>query len=321
MADSSEETTLRLEKPELAWFNGRVVPWHEARVHVWSELAIRGTNVFEGLRAYWNEREERYYLLSLDPHLRRLYQSGRLLRFPPHLSVEVFRRAIFDLLTALDLREHAYVRPTIYIEEGRYGFEPGEIDMGAYVVAFPTPRPAQTLRGARCCVSSWRRSGELVFSPRIKAGAAYQAFRLPLIEAHERGFDDAILLNADDKVAEASGAAVFIIRDGTIITPPVTAGILESISRRNVIELLRAEHGKTVVEREIDRTELYIADEIFMCGTLCEIQPVIAVDGYTIGDGTPGPLTTVYRDRYFQICESGAEAPYGWLTPVGEELP
>lgn len=302
--------------PELIWFNGTLVPWEQARVHVWSELAIRGTNVFEGIRAYWNAEEDRYYILDLDAHLRRLFQSARLLKFPSYSSSAEMRDAIFLLLRTLNFREHAYVRPTLYIELGRYGFKSEQTTVGAHIAAFPIPHAPELFTGIRCCVSSWRRFGELHLSPRIKAGGAYLGLRLVRIEAAERGLDEAILLNDSGTVAEASGAAVFIVREGRIATPPISAGILESFTRRNVLGLLRNELEMEATEREITRTELYTADEVFLCGTLCEIQPVVEIDGYAIGDGQPGPITERCRDRYLEICEGGVAAPAGWLTPV-----
>ena len=303
--------------PSSLWFNGEIVPWEQAKVHVWSELAIRGTSIFEGLRAYWHQKEGCYYLLELEEHMSRMVQSARVMRIPcvPD-DFNAIRRGIFELILRLDFREHYYVRPTLYIEAGRYGFRPGDVRLGAYVVAFPVPRPKETTTGARVCVSSWRRLSDTTLPPRVKAGASYMSFRLPIAEAKERGLNDAILLNERDKVAETTAATVFLVRGNEVITPPVTAGILESITRKKAIELLTTEFGLEVVERDVDRTELYVADEIFSCGTLSEIQPIVEVDGLVVGSGQPGPITRRVRDRYFEICESGSQAPYGWLTPV-----
>lgn len=302
--------------PELIWFNGALVPWEDAKVHVWSELAIRGASVFEGIRAFWNPEEQRYYVLDLESHMRRLNESAHLLKFPITTNLYTSLQAISSLLTALDLREHAYIRPTLYIDHGRYGSRPEETLSGMHIAAFPSPHSDALYRGIRCAVSSWRRSSELNLSPRIKAGGSYMAFRLPFIEARERGFDDVILLNDRNTVAESSGAAVFIVKDSIVTTPPLSSGILESITRRRIINLLRNEFFIDVQEREIVRTELYTADEVFLCGTLCEVQPVVGIDGYLPGNGTPGPLTTRCRDYYIEICESGAAAPSGWLTPI-----
>lgn len=304
------------QRPPLIWFNGQVVPWENAKVHVWSEVALRGASVFEGIRAYWQPEEKQYYCLALEDHLCRLFRSAKLLRFPVNITSSDFVQGIAELLTALDFRKHAYVRPTIYIDEGSYGFRQEEVRMGAYIGAFAVPHPLNAFTGIRCCVSSWKRSGDLNMPPRVKSGAAYQAFRLPRIEAEMHGYEDVILLNSKDSVAEASGACIFIIRDGVAITPPFSAGNLESITCKKVSEILTKEMGILVCQREIERTELYIADEVFFCSTLNTIQPVIEIDGIKIHDGKPGSITSRCRDRYFEICESGKEAPGGWLTPI-----
>ncbi len=301
-----------MERPQVLWFNGRLVPWDEARVHVWSEVAVRGTNVFEGLRAYWDAAAAVHRLVSLDAHLRRLFESAKLLRLPAeHVTRESLTGAIFALVAALGERRHLYVRPTVYVEDGRHR----DMVMGAYVVAFPVARPAGVEDGIRCCVSSWRRASDAVFPPRIKSGAAYQAFRLSAMEAEERGFDEAILLDQGGDVAEATGATVFVVRCGVAATPPVSSSILESVTRRHAQRLLR-ELGVETVERPVNRSELYVADEVFLTGTLAEITPVVGVDGHAVGEGRPGPVATACRDRYLAICEGRQPDLDGWLTAV-----
>ncbi len=305
-----------MSTPSLIWFNVSLVQWEEAKVHVWSELAIRGTSVFEGIRAYWSSEEKKYYILDFDAHIQRLFQSAKLLRFPVRIDPDTIRDAIFSLLRALDFREHAYIRPTLYIEQGRYGFKPEDTTIGMHIAAFISPRTPSFYSGVRCHVSSWRRARELGVSPRVKAGAAYLAFRLAFIEAMEHGYDDVILLNDHETVAETPGASIFIVKRGIVSTPSGASGILESITRKRLLDLLKDEFGIETREREIMRTELYSADEVFLCGTLCEVQAVTAIDSYMLGNGEPGSLTKRCRDRYLAICESGKHAPAGWLTPV-----
>lgn len=304
------------QRPAFIWFNGKVVPWEEATVHVWSEVALRGTSVFEGIRAYWQPEEDRYYCLALEDHLLRLFQSALLLRLPVHVTTDNIRQGIKELLTTLNVHEPAYIRPTLYLDEGAYGYDASKVRMGFYIGAFAVPHSPKIFSGIRCCVSTWRRASDLSFPPRVKSGAAYQGFRLPRIEAELRGYDEVIILNAKESVAETSGAAIFIVRNGTAITPPALAGNLESITRKKVTELFISEFGIPVHEREIERTELYISDEVFTCGTLSTIQPVVEIDGIRIANGQPGPITCRCRDRYLQICASGKEAPPGWLTPL-----
>ena len=299
--------------PDWIWINGAVVPWADACVHVYSETATRGANVFEGIRAYWHEETREYYTLFLSEHLRRLYQSAKLLRFPTTVTATELAEGMIQLLRALDYGEHVYLRPTIYVNDSRgQGVGATDVSTGVYAVCFPAPRPGGTV-GIRCGVSTWRRPGDLTLSPRIKSGAGFLNFRLARVEAAERGFDDMIMLNERDTVAEATSANIFIVRSGVAITPPVTVGLLEGVTRARLLRLLPDTLNVPVVEREIGRTELYAADEIFLCSTLQEIRPVLQIDGFQVGDGVPGPVTSRVRELYLQRCEAGPHAPPGWL--------
>lgn len=306
--------------PSVLWFNGRVVDWADGNVHITSEVAVRGATVFEGLRSYWHASCGRHFILDLEAHLDRLRQSATILRFPDVWSLNVISDGIKSLVRSLRYEENLYVRVALYIDHPSYGFRERDTQVGAYAVAYPVPRSEGCEHGIRCRFSSWRRAPDAVAPPRAKSGAFYQMFRLPRIEAEETGYDDFILMNMHGTVAEASGASVFVVRNGTVSTPPLTADILEGITRRRVMELLSADLGLSVTAREIDRTELYVADEVFLAGTLTEIQPVVEIDGYVIGDGTVGRITSRCRDRYFEICASGDDAPEGWLTRVGSPL-
>ncbi len=300
--------------PPYIYFKGAVVPWEQAVVHIWSETAIRATNVFEGISAYWYEEERQWYAVALDRHLNRLLQSAMLIRIPHDYTVAFFAQGITELLNALPYRDHMYLRPTIFIERGRYSNRREDVEVGMFITAFPVSR-SETIRSERYCVSTWRRIDDLTGIPRAKVGAGYLNFRLPRIEAAQRGFDDAILLNAEGKVSETGGACLFLVRRQQVITPPVTASILESITRALAIDILR-EEGIEVIERPVDRTELYVTDEIFAGGTLAEIAAVVQIDDVSIADGRPGPVTTRAGTRYMRRVLSGSSAPVGWLTPI-----
>ncbi len=308
--------------PDVIWWNGQVVPWPAATVHVTSEVAMRGANVFEGLRAYWQEAHQRHALVHLDRHLQRLLQSARLMRIPADDAQEHIARmrdGLPSLVSALGHCGDLYLRPTLYIDEGRYGWRPGQVRLGSYIAGYPTgTRPPETIT---CVVSTWRRTPDLAISPLIKVGAAYQAFRLPRIEAALAGADEAILLNTRDTVAETGGAAVFLVREGTVITPPLADGVLDSITRRTVIELLRSRLNVPVVERAIPRTEIYTADEAFLCGTLDEVRIIAEVDRMPIGDGD-WPVAQSVRRLYLAIC-SGLDKPIDpdMLTAVPSAAP
>jgi branched-chain amino acid aminotransferase len=294
--------------PDLIWWNGDIVPWGEATVHVTSEVAMRGTNVFEGLRAYWQPGYERHAVVHLDRHLARLRQSARLLRLPgaeAGAHIDRMRDGVLDLITAIGHQGDLYLRPTLYIDEGRYGWRPAEVRLGSYIAGHPTgPRSTEPMA---CIVSSWRRTPDQAISPLIKVGAAYQAFRLPRIEAALAGADEAILLNIHDTVAETGGAAVFLVRGGAAVTPPLVDGVLDGITRRTVIDLLRSRLGVPVVERSVPRTELYTAEEAFVCGTLDEIRLIGTIDGLPVGSGQQ-PVAQAVRDLYLAIC-SGKDEP------------
>lgn len=304
-----------LEVPPVIWFNGAVVPWEQATVHVWTDVAQSGLSVFEGLRGYWHERAGRHMLLHLERHLDRLYQSARLARIPVPYGQPELRSAIDELLQRLEYRRHAYLRPTVFMEKGRYSRDPSRAQVGAYIAAFPVERDPGIERGVRCMVSSWRRTSDLSGPPRIKAGSNYYNIRLARIEADTYGVDEPIMLNDAGTVAETGGASVFVVRNGDLATPRVTDSILESLTRASVIELARAMPGVVVTEREVQRTELHAADEVFLAGTLAEITPVVEIDGLPVADGKPGELTRRLQDGYAGICTGAVADSHGWLTP------
>ncbi|TDD96798.1 aminotransferase class IV [Actinomadura rubrisoli] len=297
--------------PEYIWSDGAVVRWEDARIHVWTD-ALCGINVFEGLRGYWRPSDERHHVLHLDRHLHRLLGSLKAARIPCPYAADDFAKGIGELLAALGYREHVYLRPTVLLEKGKYSTDPGEVRTRAFIPIFPVPATSARA-GVHCTVSSWRRPSDLAMPPRIKAGANYYNLRLARLEAADRGADEPILLGEDGKVAETGGASVFLVRDGRIITPPVTASILESITRDTVLTLARADLGYETLERPVDRTELYAADEVFLTGTLCEIAPVLSVDGIPVR-GRAGPVTAALQETYQKIC-AGDGGHQDWLTP------
>ncbi|MGN9908686.1 branched-chain amino acid transaminase [Phytohabitans sp. LJ34] len=309
-----------LEKPPYIWFKDAVRPWEEATVHVWTEAVVRAASVFEGMRGYWNEQESRHYFLHMPDHMRRLADSARVARIPRIVTFEECLGALHDLLSAMPYREDVYIRPTLFLEEGRYSVGGSPDDCGFFVAIFPSPREKSITSGLRCQISSWQRADDASAPPRVKAAASYYNLRFARMEATSNGYDEAILLNRQGKVAETGGASVFLVRDGRIVTPHVGSSILESITRRSAIELLTAELGLRVDEREVERSELYVADEVFLTGTLCEITPVVDVDGLEIGDRKPGPVTRELQERYYAACRQGQADRRGWLT-AGPVLP
>jgi branched-chain amino acid aminotransferase len=304
-------------KADWVWMDGEIVAWAEAKIHVASEALLRGANVFEGERAYWSAEHEDLYIFRHAEHLRRLRQSARIMRMQvPYTDAELTAGCI-ELIRRHGWRDSVHVRPVVYFGEGeQHAFRPEDIRTGVFILAFRRPSRPSVETGIRSCVSTWRRNPDNAAPSRIKAAANYHNGRLAQVEATLAGFGTPIMLNMAGKVAESPGSCFMMVRDGTVITPPVTADILEGITRATLIQLFREAMGVPVVERDIDRSELYVCDEAFFCGSGQEVQPIVAVDHYEIGDARPGPVTRGIQALYFDVVR-GKHKPYrSWLTPV-----
>jgi branched-chain amino acid aminotransferase len=310
--------------PEIIWWNGRIVQWAEATVHVTSETAMRGTNVFEGLRAYWQSEKNNFAIVALEEHLERLGRSARVLRFPVDHLLPKLAHGVEDLVRALGYRANLYLRPTIYLEHGQYTAHPKDLKLGAFISGRSTETRSD--QPIACVISTWQRIADTSLPPLAKIGAAYTAFRLARMEAAEAGADEAILLNSRGTVAESGGAAVFMVRKSQVFTPPHSDGVLEGVTRRIVIDLLSRQLGITVIERSILRSELYVADEVFICGTLDEIRAVRSVDHRPLPNA-PGDVTRAVRKLFLDLCEGRqSQVAVSWLhdvpsIPSGKILP
>lgn len=308
------------EHPRYLWWNGKLTPWDEAMVHVtevgWSSVSA----IFEGIMSYWNADDEELYVFQLDAHLRRLLRSEKVMRMRQDYSVAALREAVVELLRANEYRADAYIQPLAY-PTGSGSFrrlntvEPSPVDLR--ITTRPSPSHLLKGEGKHACISSWTRISDNVMPPRVKNLSNYRNSQLASSQAAIDGYDTPILLNAAGKVAEGPGACLMLVRDGRLITPPVTDSILESITRGSVIELARNELGLEVVERSVDRTELYIADEVFFCGTAAEITPIVSVDRYAVGDGGQGPITTQLERVFYDVVHGCNHRYAGWVTPVG----
>lgn len=301
-----------------AWMDGRLVPWEQATLHIASECVLRGENVFEGIRAYWSEAEQRHFLFRHAEHIARLRQGAKIMRMTiGHTDAEI-EEACLSLIRACGYRgEAVHYRPVAYFDIGNLtDYLPAEIRTGMFILAFAMPTTRAVREGIRSCVSTWRRNGDLASPSRVKAGSNYHNSRLAYIEARLNGFQIPVMLNAAGKVAEGPGSCFMMVRKGQLITPPITADILESITRETLIELARHELGIEVVERDVDRSELYIADEAFFCGSGHEVTPVNTIDHYDVGDGRPGPITRRLQGLYFDVVQGAVPKYRHWLTPV-----
>jgi branched-chain amino acid aminotransferase len=263
-----------LQTPKFAFFRGAVRPYQEAVIHVSSEAAFRGLNVFEGLKGYW-QLDGSMGIVALKRHFDRLHRSARLLHFPFEIEFEEFENACHSLIEALCVPDRdIWLRATLYMIEGHWG-ENQVADLIITGFTMPKDAPAPITVG----VSTWRRASDVVAPARIKTSTNYQVARLAKFEARSRGYSDMILLNQLDRVAESTVACVLMVRDGTVFTTPASEGALESITV-DIVESLAGELGIPFVRRPIERSELYIADELALAGTVTEIAPVTSVDGF-----------------------------------------
>lgn len=306
------------QHPKYLLMNGELVAYDDARVHVLSTAFKYGATVFEGLRAYWNEEQGELYGFRLREHFHRLVESLRICRMASPLDVDGYLADLVRLMRANDLREDLHMRVSAYVDAddgGLASFEPISISMAALPM-----RRYFSKEGLDVQVSSWTRISDATMPPRVKAVANYQNSRLALLQARADGYDDAILLSSQGKVTEGPGYAVFMLRGGRLITPPVTAGILESITRDSIMALAPG-LGLEVQEREIDRTELYVADELFFCGSAAEVTPILSVDRIPVGSGTVGPRTRGLLTAFLATVRGETADTRGWLTPVFAGVP
>ncbi len=260
--------------PKYVFLNDALVPWDEARVHV-STVAFKfGTAVFEGIRGYWNETEQRMFVFQLHEHMQRLIYSQRAMRFERVIDTAWIGEKTLELLRANEFREGVHIMTTVFVEG--FGDPLTRGPVGLAITAGPRKHSDRLEKGVSAQVSSWMRSPDTAMPMRIKCNANYQNGRLAGLQAQTDGYDTAILLNSRGKVAEGPAMCFCMVRDGRLVTPTVNSDILESITRRSVLELA-GELGLETLEREVDRSELYAADEAFFCGTAWEVTPVTSI--------------------------------------------
>jgi branched-chain amino acid aminotransferase len=302
--------------PELiVYFGGQYVPLREARVGILTHALHYGTGVFEGIRAHWDERHKELFVLRAVDHYTRWAKNCGILRIHVPASPEELCAITVELLRRNGLRSNAYVRPLAYKCAERIGVSTDDQDAIA-VMALPFGEYLASDRGLHAGVSSWRRVEDNAIPARAKICGAYVNSALASDEARQNGFDEAILLNESGHVAEGATCNLFMVRKGELITPPVTENVLEGITRECVMELAQRELHLAVVERAIDRSELYMCEEVFFTGTAVGIAPIVRVDHRPVGKETIGPVTTAIRQLYFDATRGHLERYRHWLTPV-----
>lgn len=307
--------------PKHAYFKGQIVPFEQATVSVMNHTLNYGTGAFGGLRGYWNDDEEQLFIFRPLDHFARFLRSARLLMLQLDYEPQDLVDALLELIRVEGWRENIYIRPLAYVSNSLIGVKLHDLDADVSIISLPFGGYLPNEDGARVTVSSWRRIDDNVIPARGKIIGAYANSALIKTDAVLAGYDEAVVLNENGHVSEASAANLFIIRDGVAITPPVTDNILEGITRRSIIHLLREELGVEVVERSVDRTELYICDEMFFCGTGVQVVPVTSVDERRVGTGRIGPIVSDLRTLYFDVVKGRVEKYRDWLTPVYTPVP
>jgi branched-chain amino acid aminotransferase len=297
------------------YFEGEFVPMRDAKVSIMTHAFMYGTATFEGIRAYWNAEEGRLYALKLREHVERIRQSCKLLLIDDIPSVDELTGLIVETIRRNGFQEDAYIRPSFYKSTRAIGVRLHGLSHELYIIALPFGNYIDTETGVRVMTSTWRRNADDALPARGKIVGGYVNMAFQKSEAEMNGFDEAIVLTLDGHVNEASAANIFVVRDGVALTPPVSDDLLEGVTRKAIFEILRAE-GIPLEIRSIDRSELYIADEIFLCGTGVQISPVVEVDHRRVGSGSVGPLTARIREVYFDAVRGRIPEYMHWLTPV-----
>ena len=299
----------------ICYFEGAWVPMRDAKVNVMTHAFMYGTATFEGIRAYWNEEQGTLYGLKVREHVERIRQSSRILLMKNVPSVDELTGLIVETIRRNGFRQDAYIRPSFYKSTKAIGVRLHNLENELYIIALPFGNYIDTDVGCRLMTSSWRRNADEAIPARGKIVGGYVNMAFQKTEAELNGFDEALVLTASGHVNEASAANLFVVRDGVALTPPVSDDLLEGVTRKAMMELMHNE-GIPVEMRSIDRSELYIADEAFLCGTGVQISPVIEVDHRPVGSGKIGPIGRLLRDRYFDAVRGKLPEYEHWLTPI-----
>ena len=298
------------------FFDGEFKPYQDVHLGLMTHALHYGTGCFEGIRAYWNPNQEQLFAVLMTPHFARLRQSAKILQIELPYTDEEMIDATVEILRRNGYREDVYVRPLAFKSAEEIGVRLHNLKESFAIYTAPFGAYVDVDKGIRCMVSSWRRIDDNAAPARAKVTGIYINSALAKTEANQNGFDEAIVLTQDGHVSEGSAENLFIIRDGVLITPSASDNILEGVTRKVIMELAGDDLGLKVVERSIDRSELYVADEVFLCGTGAQVSPVLEIDRRAVGDGEMGPITRALQKLYFDICYGRVEERLDWLTPI-----
>jgi branched-chain amino acid aminotransferase len=302
--------------PKYAYFQGKIVPYSEAKVGVLTHALNYGTAAFGGVRAYWNEDKKQLYIFRANDHYRRFLNSAKLLCMDLEHTPESLTQLTVDLLRVDGYQQDVYIRPLAYKSDEVIGVKLHGLSHELSICALPFDKYLADDTNAHVTISSWRRVDDNIIPARGKISGSYANSAFIKTDAVRAGFDEALVLTQEGHISEGSAMNFFMLRDGVLITPPVTENILEGISRRSVIELAREELNLNVVERPVDRTEVYLCDELFLTGTAAQITAVTRVDFRSVGSGKMGPVTGRLYQLYQDILRGKVTKYQHWLTPV-----
>jgi len=299
----------------ICYFEGDFVPMRDAKVSVMTHAFMYGTATFEGIRAYWNADQGKLFGLKIREHVERIRQSCRILLMENVPSVDELTRLIIETVRRNQFREDVYIRPSFYKSTKAIGVRLHHLENQLYIITIPFGNYVDTEAGIRVMTSTWRRNADEALPARGKIVGGYVNMAFQKSEAELNGYDEAVVLTADGHVNEASAANLFILRDGVALTPPVNDDLLEGVTRKAMLELLAKERVPIEI-RSIDRSELYVCDEMFLCGTGVQISPVIEIDHRPVGSGEVGPVARLVRDRYFDAVRGRLPEYQHWLTEI-----
>jgi len=306
--------------PPYAFFRKQFMPLGEAKVGILTHALHYGTACFEGIRGNWNDEQEQLFLFRVKDHYERMLGSCRILKMNPPYSADEMCQLTVKLVEKSGYREDVYIRPLAYKSSEVVGVRLHDLEDDFLVIVVTLPAYLDADAGVRCCTSSWRRVDDTMIPARGKITGIYVNSALAKTEANKHGFDEAILLNHDGHVSEGSGENIFFVLEGKLVTPPSSDNILLGVTRDTVIQLARNELGIETLEVSVDRTELYLADEVFFTGTAAHVSPVLEIDHRPVGDGKVGKVTKELQRLYFDVITGKNPKYLHWCTPAYSKL-
>lgn len=300
---------------QYVFMDGQFVPEQDAKISVRTHAFLYGTSVFEGIRGYWNEKDKQMYVFRMREHFERIHNSAKIMHMKPQYSVQEMCDITVELMKKNAPTGDTYIRPTLYKSDCTIG--PKLVGKDSFLIfTCPLGNYVDITKGLSVCVSSWRRLDDNAIPPRAKVGGAYANTALIITDSLKSGFDEALTLSNDGHVTEGSAMNFYLVQNNKLITTKITDNILVGITRDTVKEMAQRELGFEVIEREIDRTELYISDEAFFCGTGAQVSPITKIDNRPLGDGNIGPVTKKIQDLYFEIVRGNVDKYKHWCTPI-----